>query len=153
MPVTYYHDNVVHISSGGVRVAGACYPLETLTYVWHRRTGRLRHGSYMVVTRVGAVGLVVALLIAGGIAARRINLSVTVLVLGVLVLAMVGTIAGMGVEGLLRAVDRSNERTRGQHEIWIRTAEDEIMIYTTSDRTAFGKVYRALRRAIEASAA
>lgn len=155
MTVTYYHDNVVHISSGGVRADGVWYPLESLTYVWHRRTGRLRHSSYMLVTRVGAIALVIALLVAGGIAARNVNLSgsqrTTLIVIGILVITVVGTIAGMGVEGLLRVVDRSNERTRGQHEIWIRTADFETMIYTTSDKTAFGKVYRALGRAMENS--
>jgi hypothetical protein len=153
MAVTYYHDSVVHISSGGVRADGVWYPLQTVTYVWHRRTGRLRHGSYMLVTRVGAIALIIALLVAGGVAARQVNLSgsqrITLIVVGVLVIAVVGTIAGMGVEGLLRVIDRSNERTRGQHEIWIRTADLETMIYTTSDRTAFGKVYRALGRAME----
>ncbi len=153
MAVTYYHDHAVYISSGGVRADGVWYPLDTVTYVWHRRTGRLRHGSYMLVTRLGAVGLVIALLVAGGIAARQVSLSgsqrITLIVVGVLVIALIGTIAGMGVEGLLRAIDRSNERTRGQHEIWIRTADLETMIYTTSDRTAFGKVYRALGRAME----
>jgi hypothetical protein len=153
MAVTYYHDNVVHISSVGVRADGILYPLDSLTYVWHRRTGRLRHGGYMLVTRVGAIGLIVALVVAAGVAARRVDLSgsqrVTLIVVGVLIIAVVGTIAGMGVEGLLRVIDRSNERTRGQHEIWIRTADLETMIYTTSDRTAFGKVYRALRRAME----
>ena len=155
MAVTYYHDHAVHISSGGVRADGVWYPLETLTYVWHRRTGRIRHGSYMLVTRVGVVALVVALLVAGGIAARRVSLSgserVSLIVVGVLAIAVIGTAAGMGVEGLLRVIDRSNERTRGQHEIWIRTADLETMIYTTSDRTVFGKVYRALGRAMEHS--
>jgi hypothetical protein len=153
MAITYYHDKAVHISSGGVRTGQSWYPLETLTYVWYRRTGRLRHSSYMLVTRVGAIAFIVAVLVALGIAARRVELSggerITLLVAGFLVVVVFGTIAGMGVEGLLRVIDRSNERTRGQHEIWIRTSDGEIMIYTTSDRLAFGKVYRALRRAME----
>src|SRR5262249_41780655 len=72
MSTTYYHDDAVHITSGGVHVGGAWYPLSTLTYVWHRRTGRLRHGAYVIASRTAAIGVVVALLVGGGMIARNI---------------------------------------------------------------------------------
>ena len=53
MATTYYRDHVVHISSEGVRVDDAWYPLDTLTYIWHRRSGRLVQGAYMLATRGG----------------------------------------------------------------------------------------------------
>jgi len=58
MSTTYYRDDAVHITSGGVQVGGAWYPLSTLTYVWHRRTGRLRHGAYLMASRTAALGVV-----------------------------------------------------------------------------------------------
>ena len=153
MATTYYRDDAVHISSGGVRVGDDWYPLRTLTYVWHRRTGKLRHGVYMTVSRTVAVGLVVAILVGGGILARKVNLSgdqKTMLIAGgIIAVVLIGGLAAFGIEGLLTLVDRTNERARGVHEIWVRSGDQEIMIYATTDSTRFGQIYRALQRAIE----
>ena len=153
MSTTYYHDDAVHITSGGVQVGGARYPLSAITYVWHRRTGRLRHGVYMVASRTAALGVVVALLVGGGIAARNINLSgdqKTMLIAGgILAVVLIGGIAAFGVEGMLELVDRTHEHGRGLHEIWVRCGDEETMIYSTTDSTRFGQIYRALQRAIE----
>jgi len=153
MSTTYYHDDAVHITSGGVQVGGAWYPLSTLTYVWHRRTGRLRHGAYMVASRTAALGAVVALLVGGGFAARNIKLSgdqKTLLIAGGLIaVLLIGGIAAVGVEGMLELVDRTHEHGRGLHEIWVRCGDEETMIYSTTDSTRFGQIYRALQRAIE----
>ena len=153
MSATYYHDDAVHITSGGVQVAGAWYPLSTLTYVWHRRTGRLRHGAYMIASRTAAIGVVVALLVGGGMAARNIKLSgdqKTMLIAGgILAVILIGGLAAFGIEGLLELVDRTHAHGRGVHEIWIRCGDEETMIYSTTDSTRFGQIYRALQRAIE----
>ena len=155
MSTTYYRDDAVHISSGGVRVGEAWYPLGTLSYVWHRRTGKLRHGAYMAVSRAGAIGLLVVLLVIGGLAARTVDVSggrKTMLVAGgILAVVVIGGLAAFGVEGLLELVDRTHEHGRGSHEIWVRhgDGDQETMIYATSDATRFGQIYRALQRAIE----
>src|SRR5690349_9743214 len=112
MSTTYYHDDAVHITSGGVHVGGAWYPLSTFTYVWHRRTGRLRHGAYLIASRTAALGVLVARLVGGGMAARNGN--------------------GSGEQ---------KQRLSGGGE--------ETMIYSTTDSTRFGQIYRALQRAIE----
>ena len=153
MSTTYYHDDGVHISSGGVQVGGAWYPLSTLTYVWHRLTGRLRHGAYMAASRTAALGVVVALLVGGGMAARNINVSgdqKTMLIAGgILAVVLVGGLAAFGVEGMLQLVDRTHEHGQGRHEIWVRCGDEETMIYSTTDSIRFGQIYRALQRAIE----
>jgi hypothetical protein len=153
MTTTYYRDDAVHISSGGVRVGEAWYPLHSMTYVWHRRTGKLRHGAYMIASRTAAVGLIVALLVAGGVAARNINLSgdqKTMLVAGgVIAIVVLGGVAAFGIEGLLELVDRTHQHGRGLHEIWVRAGSQDTMIYSTTDVTRFGQIYRALQRAIE----
>ncbi|WP_432835932.1 DUF6232 family protein [Dactylosporangium sp. CA-092794] len=156
MATTYYRDNVVHISSGGVRVAEAWYPLETLAYVWHERTGRLRHALYMIGTRGGAVLLVLGLLAAAGVAARRIDFGgeqrTMYIAGGILAVVVVGGIAAFCVEGLLDLLDRAHDHGKGVHEIWVRTREGDSMIYSTTDAPKFGQIYRALQRAVEQSA-
>jgi hypothetical protein len=153
MATTYYRDDAVHINSGGVQVGGAWYPLPTLSYVWHRRTGRLRQGVYMLISRAAAVVVVVALLVGAGLLARKVDLSgdqkSMVIAGGILGVVVVGGLAAFGVEGLLEAIDRTHEHGRGVHEIWVRCGEREMMIYSTSDSLRFGQVYRALQRAIE----
>ncbi|MGI5244831.1 DUF6232 family protein [Dactylosporangium sp. CA-139066] len=156
MATTYYRDNVVHISSGGVRVAEAWYPLETLTYIWHERTGRLRHGAYMLATRGGAVLLVIGLLIAAGVFARRIDITgeqrTMYIAGGILAVIVIGGIVAFSLEGLLDLLDRAHDHGKGVHEIWVRTAAGDSMIYSTTDSPKFGQIYRALQRAVEQSA-
>src|SRR5258706_16006018 len=109
MTTTFYRDNVVHISSGGVRVDSAWYPLDSLTYIWHRRTGRLRHGSYMLATRGGAVLVIIGLLVAAGLAARKIDFGgdqqtmyIAGGILGVIVIGGDVAVCGGGVRPLPR---------------------------------------------------
>jgi hypothetical protein len=156
MPTTYYRDNVVHISSGGVRVHDAWYPLDTLTYIWHERTGRIRHAAYMIGTRGGAVLLVLGLLVVAGLLARKVDLSgdqrTMYIAGGVLGVVVVGGIVAFSVEGLLDLLDRAHDHGKGVHEIWVRTSAGDAMIYSTTDAPKFGQIYRALQRAIEQSA-
>jgi hypothetical protein len=35
------------------------------------------------------------------------------------------------------------------HEIWARCRGTEVMLVRTDDRTRFGRIYRALQRALE----
>ena len=152
MTTTYYRDDAVHISSEGVRVDDAWYPLASLNYVWHRRTGRLRHGTYMLASRGGAIVVVVGLLIAAGMAARRIDLDgdrTMYIAGGILAIVVLGGIAAFGLEGLLDLVDRAHDHGKGVHEIWVRIGNAEQMIYSTTDSPRFGQIYRALQRAIE----
>lgn len=156
MATTYYRDHVVHISSDGVRVDAAWYPLETLTYIWHQRTGRLVRGAYMIATRGGAVLLIIGLLIGAGTAARRIDFtgpdSTMYIAGGILGIIVIGGIVAFSVEGLLDLLDRAHDHGKGVHEIWVRTSGGDSMIYSTTDSPKFGQIYRALQRAVEQSA-
>jgi hypothetical protein len=153
MATTYYDERGVRVDSAGIRVGEAWYPLHALTYVWHRRTGRILHGGYMLATRGGAVALVVALIVAGAIGARQVDLGggqKTMLIAGgVLAVIVLGGVAAFAVEWLLQFVDRTHDHGRGQHEIWARANGTDQLIYSTTDATRFGQVYRALQRAIE----
>ncbi|MFI5907094.1 DUF6232 family protein [Dactylosporangium sp. NPDC051541] len=156
MATTYYRDNVVHISSGGVRVAETWYPLDSLDYIWHERTGRLRHAAYMLGTRGGAIVLVLGLLVAAGVLARRLDFSgdkrTMYIAGGVLAVIVIGGVLAFALEGLLDLLDRAHDHGKGVHEIWIRTLAGDAMIYSTTDSPKFGQIYRALQRAVEQSA-
>jgi Family of unknown function (DUF6232) len=155
MATTYYDDQAVRIDSSGIRVGDAWYPLWALTYVWHRRTGRMLHGAYMLGTRGGAVVLALLLLIALGRAVRHIHLDPrqdTMLIAGgILTVIVLGGLAAFAVEGLLHVVDRTHEHGRGRYQLWVRIDDTDQVIYSTTDATRFGQVYRALERAIENS--
>jgi hypothetical protein len=153
MTRTYYRDDVVQINSTAIQVDGQWFALSTLTYVWHRRTGRLRRGGYMLLSRGAAVALVVGLLVAAGIAARNVNFEGgTMVVAGAILggLVVLG-IAAFGVEFLLEAVDRTHEQGRGHHEIWAQAGGQNFMLYSTTDSVRFAQIYRALERALENS--
>jgi hypothetical protein len=152
MTTTYYRDDTVHIDSAAIRVNGHSFPLSTLAYVWHRRTGRLRRGGYMLFSRGLALVVVVGLLVFAGMAARKIDFSGDTMVLAGAILGgvVVLGVAAFAVEFLLEAVDRTHEHGRGVHEIWVRSGGREFMLYSTTDSVRFGHIYRALQRALEA---
>jgi hypothetical protein len=151
MSRTYYRDDTVEINSTAIQVDGRWFPLSTLTYVWHRRTGRLRRGGYMLLSRGTAVLVVVALLVTAGIGARNIDFGGRPMVVAGAILGglVVLGIAAFAVEFLLEAVDRTHEQGRGHHEIWVQSGGREFMLYTTTDSVRFAQIYRALQRALE----
>ena len=50
---------------------------------------------------------------------------------------------------ILDRVDRSHDRGSHELEIWARTPRGEVLLLRTRDRARFGRVYRALQRALE----
>lgn len=146
---TYYRDPEVLITSSGVRMNGHEFRLPELIQVWYAKGGR----SWGLVAWRGALGLAVLLpLLVGALA---------VLVALLLDLAP-GTTAAMVVGGLLvglavvpvadlvlESVDRSYDRGTRTLEIWARVREGDVLLMRTDDAQRFGRVYRALQRALE----
>lgn len=152
---TYYRDDTVRVTAVEIEIDGQRYPLARLDYVWHRRTHRFARGSYVLLTRVGTVALAVGFLLAVPAAVLTADLGLnTWHVLSVV--ALVGTLlaaaAGFGLDPLLELLDRSHDQGHGVHEIWARVQGRELLLFSTVDALRFGKVYRALQRAIERSA-
>ena len=149
----YYRDDTVTIDSAAIDVSGRRYPLRQLGLVWHRRVHRFRRGGYVLATRVGAVMLAIAVVVAAGFAIAAIDfgrytwMAMTVVALVVTALA---ALAGFGVDPLLELLDQSHETGHGTHEIWARTGGREVLLFSTPDALRFGKIYRALQRAVEA---
>jgi xanthosine utilization system XapX-like protein len=147
--ITYYRDPEVLVTSTGVRMAGREYRVADFTRVWHTR-GRRSWGrvagrgalALAIVTPVlvGALGILVALLIDA-------SASTTIALVGGGVL--VGLAAAPLADVLLEAVDRSYDRGSRSLEIWGRVRGSDVLLLHTDDAQRFGRIYRALQRALD----
>ncbi|GAA2612190.1 DUF6232 family protein [Paractinoplanes durhamensis] len=146
---TYYRDSDVVITSTGVRMDGQKFALAELRQVWHRRgrrswgtiAGRGAIGVAMVLPiLVGALGVGVALVIDASTA-----LTIGLIGGGILV----GLAAAPLADLLLEHVDRSYDRGSRELEIWARTRAGDVRLLHTKDASRFGRIYRALQRALE----
>ncbi|XVV11681.1 DUF6232 family protein [Actinoplanes sp. CA-131856] len=148
---TYYRDPDVWITSTGVRMNGMDLGLDDLIQVWHTRgrrswatiAGRGALGLAILVPIVlGALGILVALVIDA-------STSTTIALVGGGVLVGLATLPLADV--LLEQVDKSYDRGSRTREIWARTPVGKVMLLRTPDSARFGRIYRALQRALEPS--
>lgn len=146
---TYYRDRDVLITSSGIRMNGREFRLSELLKVWHAR-GRRSWGTIagrgalalaiLVPVVVGALGIAVAF-------ALEASRGTTIALAGGGVL--VGLMAAPLADLLLEHVDRSYDRGSRTREIWGRTRHGDILLLRTADGARFGRIYRALQRALE----
>jgi hypothetical protein len=146
---TYYRDPEVLITSSGVWMNGREFRLPELIQVWYTKGAR----SWGVIAWRGALGLAVLLpLLIGALA----------VLLALLMDAPLGTTAAMVIGGillglavvpvadlLLERVDRSYDRGSRTLEIWGRVRSGDVLLMRTNNAQRFGRVYRALQRALE----
>ena len=150
--ITYYRDREVLVTSTGVRMAGREYRVGDFARVWHTR-GRRSWGrvagrgalALAIITPVlvGALGILVALVIDA-------STSTTIALVGGGVL--VGLVAAPLADVLLEAVDRSYDRGSRSLEIWARVRGADVLLLRTDDAQRFGRIYRALQRALDSGA-
>jgi xanthosine utilization system XapX-like protein len=146
---TYYRDPEVLITSSGVWMNGREFRLPELIQVWYTKGAR----SWGVIAWRGALGLAVLLPLLVGVLA---------VLLALLIDAPLGTTAAMVVGGillglavvpvadlLLERVDRSYDRGSRTLEIWGRVRGGDVLLMRTDNAQRFGRVYRALQRALE----
>ena len=154
----FYQDHDVSITSVAMEIAGRRYALDGLESVWHRRTRRLSRGSYVLATRIGVSSLAIAAvcaLVASCAAGwmltdiRHGEFGRYALAAAAFVVAVLVALMGLGVDPLLELLDRSHEQGHGIHEIWARVDGRDVMVFSTLDAFRFGKIYRALQRAME----
>jgi len=147
--ITYYRDPSVLVTSDAIRVDGRSYPLAELARVWHRRGRR----SWRTVAGRGALG--VAMLVPLGLAAIGIAVALTFDASRNTTIALVGgaILVGLAVgplaDFLLEHMDRSYARGTRAQEIWAEWRGTQVLLVQTGDALRFGKIYRALQRAIE----
>jgi hypothetical protein len=146
----YYRDDSVTVCETTLAINGDEYDLDHLEYLWHhhRRSGgghlrsRLLLGAILAV--LGAAG-VIALLLWVDFGEYRWHVLSGSVVLGLGLIAA----AGFGIDPLLDLLDRGHDHAGGTHEIWARIDGADILLLSTTDSLRFGKVYRALQRAME----
>ena len=146
---TYYRDGDVLITSSGVRMNGHGLRLDALWQVWHKQ-GRRSWGkiagrgalgiAILIPIMIGALGILVAMLIDA-------SRSTTIALIGGGIL--IGLAAAPLADVLLEFVDRSYDRGSRTREIWARTPAGDVLLLSTADSARFGRIYRALQRALE----
>jgi hypothetical protein len=146
---TYYRDGDVWITSAGVRMNGRDYALPQLRQVWHARGRR----SWSTVAGRGALALAILLPIVVGALGVMVaflldaSRAVTLGLIGGGIL--VGLAAAPLADVLLERIERSYDRGSRRLEIWGRTPGGDVLLLRTADAARFGRVYRALQRALE----
>lgn len=153
---TFYRDGEVTVTDTSVEVGARTFLISELRYVWHER-GRptLRTAG----RRLGRVGLILMLtvpvvacgvVVAGVVAEEqdfgaRVGIASVLIVLGVIALMLLAPI----LELSMMALERSYDRGTSVREIWVRWRDQDLMLLQTADAARFGKIYRAIQRAVE----
>jgi hypothetical protein len=152
---TFYRDNAVYVSSAELQVHDQAYRLSDLELVWHRRGPRGAPGVALIAGRFLLIFAALGGIAAAGVAMRGVDFtgydSTTVLMGAVVGVVLVATVGLFVVEGVITLIERSYEKGGAEHQIWARHLETDILLFSTRDKLRFGKIYRAIQRAIEHS--
>ncbi|HET8680549.1 MAG TPA: DUF6232 family protein [Micromonosporaceae bacterium] len=152
----YYRDPSVSVTSTEYSVDGQRYRLDELTYVWHRRGPPDARARFRRRARWGLLAL--AAVIAAGYVAKtpltlRLGAGISQLPMRLMLrLAASMAVVGVGwplVELVLRGLDHVHVHGVVVREIWARWHGEEVLLLRSSDSLRFGRVYRALQRALE----
>jgi hypothetical protein len=150
---TYYRDSAVYIGSAELLVGDRAYRLDDLELVWHRRGPRGSQGVALILTRILLVVAVLGGIASAAAAVRRVDFAgydpLMVLAGAVLAVVLLGTVGLFIVEGVITLIERGHERSTAEHQIWARHFGADELLFATRDKLKFGKIYRALQRAIE----
>ena len=150
---TFYRDNAVYVGSAEFQVEDQAYRLEDLELVWHKRGPRGAPGIAIIVGRFVLIFAVLAIVAGAGVAMRDVDISgydsTTVLIGAVAGVVLAATVGLVLVEGVITLIERSYEKGGAEHQIWARYLNSDILLFATRDKLRFGKIYRALQRAIE----
>lgn len=147
--ITYYRDRYVRVTSQAIQVDGEVVPFRELTRVWYRRD----HPSLLVLARRGGLGLSLmapaVIAVIGLIVAISLDASLSVRVLIGAASILVGLGTALVLDPILDQVDASFDRGLHQHEIWIERNGVKLCLLHTRDAARFGRIYRALERAVD----
>lgn len=149
-PVIYYRDPSVCVTAYGVEVDGALTPFQELTRVWHRRHSL----SARAMAGRGALGLSllapVITTIAAVVVAMQLELNTATRVVIIAAALLVGLGTALLLDPVLDRMDASFDRGLYLHEIWVERKGVEVRLLATRDAARFGRIYRALQRAVDA---
>ena len=146
---TYYRDPEVLITSSGVHMNNQDFRLPELIRVWYTRGAR----DWGVIAWRGALGLTILLPVVMGLFAIGVALVIDASLATTLALLVGGVLLGLAVvpvaDLMLERVDRSYDRGSRSLEIWGRVPGGDVLLLRTDNAQRFGRVYRALQRALE----
>jgi hypothetical protein len=150
--ITYYRDDTVEITSRAIQVDNRLYRLGELAMVYYRDGGRGPAGRRVLRSRIALV-LAPPLLVVAALTLVLLTILMDAGLVTKLLLFMVAGMLALAVLPLLDltlgGIERTYDRGTRVHEIWARWRGTEVMLVRTADRTRFGRIYRALQRAIE----
>ena len=146
---TYYRDADVWISSTGVRMNGRDLRLDQLLQVWHTRGRR----SWGTIAGRGMVGLAILTPLVIGLLALAVAFVIDASTSTTIALGGGGVLVGLATlplaDVLLERIDRSYDRGSRTREIWASTPGGDVLLLRSADAARFGRIYRALQRALE----
>jgi hypothetical protein len=153
---TFYRDGEVTVTEAAIVVDGRAFPIAELSFVWHQR-GRptlrtasrrwVRWGLIAVLAApvVAAAVAVAGLVAGGGGVVARVGVAAALIALGLALLALLVPL----VEFPMMALERSYDRGTEVREIWVRWRDQDLVLLRTTDAARFGRIYRAIERAVE----
>lgn len=158
--ITHYRDETVVVTTSYLQINGRTIPLSDLEHVWHdevepdwRVRGRAAGRGVLNIAMLlcGAAGLV--LLVGLGASAylesetRGFKIPTNTLLLLAVVLLVIGVVPLLW-EWALSRVDDSYDKGSACYEIWAICRGRRTLLLRIDDATRFGKIYRAMERAI-----
>jgi hypothetical protein len=150
--ITYYRDDSIEVTSRAVQVDRRAYPLNELGMVYYRDGGRGPAGWRILGSRI-AMALAPLALVAASIALALLTVRLDASAATKLILFMVAGMLALAtlplLDLMLGGIERTYDRGTRVFEIWARWHGTEVMLVRTGDRTRFGRIYRALQRALE----
>lgn len=162
--ITYYRDETVAVTSTYIQVEDRRFRLSELRYVWHRQerpdwqvrrrtAGRGILNLLMILSAfagfVALVGLIASAYGESRVAAAlgRLPFPRDTLLLVAVLLLVLGLVPLLW-EWALHRVDDSYDRGNAIYEVWAETQGTQILLLRIDDAARFGKIYRALQRAL-----
>jgi hypothetical protein len=161
----YYRDDNVVVTSNFIQVEGRRFRIDELEYVWHAeagpswRTMRRGAGRGVINTSMLLAGIAGAIVLIGLLASAysetRLEMALGNLPIPrntLLLVAAIMLVAGFApliFEWALIRIDDSYDKGGSVYEIRALVQGQEIVLLRLADATLFGKIYRAMQRALE----
>lgn len=154
---TYYRDATVWVTGEWVEVGYRRLPIGELSYVWHQRGRPNARITSRAAARYGLIGVLTVPVVVGGVIlaypiAGEYGPWAVAGVAALLVIIGAGFLSVLlspVLEFPFMALERSYDRGLAVREIWVRWRGEDLLLVRTSDAARFGKIYRAIERAIE----
>ena len=161
--ITYYRDETVAVTSTYVQVEDRRFRLSELRYVWHRQ----ERPDWRVRRRTAGRGILNLLMILSAfagfialvgcpsaygesrlaVALGRLPFPRDTLLLVAVLLLVLGLVPLLW-ESALHRVDDTYDRGNAIYEVWAETQGTQVLLLRIDDAARFGKIYRALQRAL-----